>query len=164
MRLRVFGTLVFAALAAIVYAQKVNVDSDRSAPFATYRTYAWTEGTPSPNPLGETRIRAAVDAQLMAKGLMPANGAAPDVFVATHVIAQQRQEVIANGFGYWGLGGGAVVQTYLEGMLVVDLYDANTRKLVWRGVGTDTVSSKPEKNAKHINEAVQKMFEKYPPV
>ena len=164
MRMRLFVTVVFAAIAASVFAQKVNVDSDRSAPFATYKTYAWTEGTPSPNPLGEGRIHAAVAAQLAAKGLMPATSGAPDIYVATHVVTQERQELVANGFGYWGYGVGATIQTYLEGMLVVDIYDAKSKKLVWRGVGTDTVSHKAEKNAKHVNEAVEKMFEKYPPV
>jgi len=52
------------------------------------------------------------------------------------------------------------VRTYLEGTLVVDLFDAANRKLVWRGVATDTVSDNPQKNAEHIDKAVEKMFGK----
>src|SRR5258705_4874905 len=59
------GTLLAGPAA---FAQDVNTDFDRSANFASYRTYAWTPGTPSPNPLGEQRIHAAVDQQLAAKG------------------------------------------------------------------------------------------------
>jgi len=78
------------------YAQKVNTDSDPAAPCSTLTTYAWTAGTPSPNPLAEQRIHAAVDAQLAAKGLMLVNSN-PTMFVATHVTTHQQQQVIANG-------------------------------------------------------------------
>src|SRR5712672_1307735 len=40
-------------IAVVAHAQNVNTDSNPSAPFATYKTYAWTPGTPSPNPLSE---------------------------------------------------------------------------------------------------------------
>ena len=41
-----------------------------------------------------------------------------------------------------------------------DLAVAANRKLVWRGVATDTVSDNPQKNAEHIDKAVEKMFGK----
>jgi hypothetical protein len=66
-------------LTTLACAQKVDVDSDPSAPFASYRTYAWAQGTPSPTPLGERRFHFAVDAQLAARGLTEV-GVAPDLF------------------------------------------------------------------------------------
>jgi hypothetical protein len=36
--------------------------------------------------------------------------------------------------------------------------------MVWRGVATDSVSDKPQKNAQRINKALEKMFAKYPGV
>jgi hypothetical protein len=143
----------------------VSVDSDPAAPFATYKTYAWVDGTPAPNPLNEDRLRAGVDARLALKGFRM-NTTSPDVFVTTHVTTKERQELIANGFGYgpwWGGGlGTATIETYVEGTLIVDLYDAQTKKMVWRGVATATASDKPSKNASKINKALDKMFEKYP--
>src|SRR5262245_33045096 len=47
---------VGALLAASAYGQKVTTDSNPSAPFASYKTYGWTDGTPAPNPLAEQRI------------------------------------------------------------------------------------------------------------
>jgi hypothetical protein len=151
---------------AIVHAQKVNVDSDPAAPFATYKTYAWTAGTPAPNALSDQRLHTSVDARLAARGLAM-NTTAPDVIVATHVTTKEKQELIANGFGYgpWGFGGGlgtASVETFIDGTLVVDLYDAKTKKMVWRGVATATASDKPTKNTDKMNKALDKMFEKYP--
>lgn len=150
---------------AVVYAQKVSVDSDPAAPFATYKTYAWVEGTPAPNPLNEDRLRMAVDARLALKGLRM-NTTNPDLIVVTHVTTKERQQLEVNGFGYgawWGGGyGTANVETYVEGTLVLDLYDANTKKMVWRGVATATASDKPTKNMSKMNKALDKMFEKFP--
>ena len=47
--------------------------------------------------------------------------------------------------------------------MIVDIGDAAAKRYIWRGTATDTVSSNPEKNAKTINQAVKKMFEKFPP-
>ncbi len=148
---------------AVLYAQKVNVDSDPAAPFATYKTYAWADGTPAPDPLNEERIHSAVDARLAGRGLAM-NTAAPNLIVATHVTTNERKELVVSGFGpgpWWG-GGAAQVETYVEGTLIVDLYDAKTKKMVWRGVATATASDKPSKNASKINKAFDKMFEKFP--
>jgi hypothetical protein len=150
---------------SVVYAQKVSVDADPAAPFSTYRTYAWANGTPAPNPLNEDRIHAGVDARLAAKGLAM-NTTAPDLIVATHVTTKERQELIAQGFGYgpwWGTGyTSSNVETYFDVTLILDLYDAKTKKMVWRGAATATASEKPSKNAEKIAKALDKMFEKFP--
>jgi hypothetical protein len=153
------------AIGTAAYAQKVSTDSDPAAPFATFTTYAWTTGTPSPNGLAEQRIHAAVDAQLAAKGLMLVQSN-PTMFVATHVMTHQQQQVVANGFGPWGFSafGPATIETYVQGTLIVDLYNAATKKMVWRGVATGTASDKASKNTEKIDRALVKMFERYPPV
>jgi len=151
-------------------AQKVVVDSNPAAAFASYRTYTWTVGTPAANPLAEQRIHALVDQQLVAKGLSKAT-ASPDVVIATHVVTKEEKELNVNDFGGfgWGYGYGfggtrtATVETYTVGTLVVDIYDAKTKMLVWRGTGTDTLSSKPDKNTGKADKALDKMFKQYPP-
>jgi len=150
--------------ATVAYAQKVSVDSDPAAPFASYKTYAWVPGTPAPDPLNEDRLHAAVNAQLESRGLAM-NTTAPDLIVTTNVTTQERQELIPEGFGWgpWlGAYGPAAVETYVEGTLVVDFYDAKTKKMIWRGVATATASDKPTKNAKKMNKALDKMFERFP--
>jgi hypothetical protein len=156
------GALLVAP--ATAFAQNVNVDSDRNAPFAQFRTYAWTAGTPSANPLAENHIRAAVGSQLAAHGFTLS--ATPDVFVATIVVAQEYPERVANGFGGGQVFGGdrtPSVQTYETGTLIVDLYDARSKQLVWRATGADTLNDKSIKNTAKMNKAVAKMFEQYPP-
>jgi hypothetical protein len=165
MKIGRLAALALVMSTAAAYAQKVNVDSDPAAPFATYKTYAWVDGTPAPNPLNEDRLHMAVDAHLALRGLRM-NTTDPDVVVVTHVTTKEHQELVVSGFGYgawWGGGyGTANVETSIEGTLVVDLYDAHTKKMVWRGVATATASDKPTKNAKKMDKALDKMFEKFP--
>ena len=170
------GTLALAVLVLApvsAFAQKVNTDFDPSAPFAKYKTYAWAEGTKSPNPLGEDRIHQAVETRMAAAGFTKAAGN-PDVFIATHAMGKEEKEIITTGFDYgygyyrWGgaMGGGmttSTVNSYTVGTLILDMYDGSTKKLVWRGTGSDTLSDKAEKNAKKVDKALQKMFKEYPP-
>src|SRR5262249_34756738 len=92
-------------LTAVVYAQKVVVDSDPKAPFATYKTYAWVDGTPAPNPLNEQRLHAAIEAKLAERGLTWGRSN-PDLVVTTHVTTKDRQELVVSGLGYGWVGGG----------------------------------------------------------
>src|SRR5262245_51475441 len=147
MKRQMITALALAALTAgVVYAQHVNTDSDPAAPFATYKTYAWTPGTASAVSLTEQRIHDGVNAQLQGKGMTQVDSN-PNVFVATHVTTRTVPQVIADGFGPWGLGAGMeTVQNYTEGKVVVELYDATKSKMVWRGVVNWIVSAKREVN------------------
>ena len=54
-------------------------------------------------------------------------------------------------------------QDYKEGTLVIDLYDAKTKQLIWRGSAEDTLSEKEAKNEKNLDKGVAKMFKGFPP-
>ena len=45
---------------------------------------------------------------------------------------------------------------------MVDVSDTKGHNLLWRVVGSDTVTDSAEKNEKKIQRAIEKMFEKYP--
>ena len=156
--------LIALMTTAVVVAQKVNVDSNPSAPFASYKTYAWVTGTTAPNPLNDQRLHASVDQRLMARGLTQ-NAASPDLVVITHVTTQEHHELVPTGFAYgpwWGGYGGAYIDTLVEGTLIVDFYDARTKQMVWHGVATASASEKPTKNMEKMNKALDKMFAKFP--
>jgi uncharacterized protein DUF4136 len=53
-------------------------------------------------------------------------------------------------------------ETSNVGTLVVDIYDAQGKKMIWRGISQGTLSNKGSKNEKEMNKAVEKMFKKYP--
>ena len=68
-----------------------------------------------------------------------------------------------------GLGpdrsGSATIQPILVGALVVDITDARTRALVWRGMASGDIkpNDKPEQRDKKMAKATEKMFKNYPP-
>lgn len=155
------GVLMLAV--ASIVAQQVNADFDKTTPFATFKTYTWTQGTipASASPLMVQRVNAAVDAELSAIGLLKVDKD-PDVLVAVH--GATKEDVSLQSWGYSPrFGGGQVdVNRVLVGTLMVDIIDARAKKLAFRATASDTVSDNPQKNEKKIHKAVEKMFEKYP--
>ena len=51
--------------------------------------------------------------------------------------------------------------TYTEGTLIVDAYEPGENEMVWRGNGTVTLKSKPEKVSKQITKIMTKMGTKW---
>ena len=155
--------------AAASFAQQVKTDYDRTADFTHYKTYSW-EKVQTQNPLWVSRIKEAVNSALAAKGWTEASSGASVSIVAIEMTRnQQTLDTFYNGFGGgWRWGGGfgdatTTVDTYKVGTLVVDLFDANTKKLIWRGSSSDTLSDKSDKNITNLDKGVQKMFNHFPP-
>jgi hypothetical protein len=147
----------------------VKTDYDRNADFTRYKTYSW-EKVQTQDQLWVDRIEGAVNAALAAKGWTQVPSGGNVAIVAIEMTKnQQTLDTFYNGFGGgWRWGGGfgdatTTVDTYKVGTLVVDLFDANTKKLIWRGSSSDTLSDKSDKNIKNLDKGVQKMFDHFPP-
>jgi hypothetical protein len=166
MKGRTLLALAIATLGgAAAYAESTNAVGDTAAPFSSYNTYAWTAGTTSPDAVTERRIHAAVEAQFSGKGVRLAEpDETPTIYVATHVVTNQKKDLIANGFATTSLDGksGAAIPALSKGMLVVDVYDASSKKIVWRGVATGTGSDGPTRNADRIEKALADLFKQLP--
>jgi hypothetical protein len=164
---------------ALVIAQKVSYDYEKSANFAAFKTYAHKDGTKVGQPLIDDRVVAAIDLQLATKGLTKSESD-PDLFVVYHVAFDKQKDISTYSSGYgggygaygWGWGGGwaggtstTQVRDILIGTLVIDMADAKKGQLAWRGMGVKEVNTQanPEKRDKSINEAVKKIFKNYPP-
>jgi hypothetical protein len=169
------GVTLLSATAS--FAQQVKTDYDRSTDFAQYKTYSW-ENVHTQNPLWVDRIKAAVNSALAAKGWMQVeSGGGVAVMAMEMTKDHQTLNTYYDGFGGgWGwrgwfragFGDGfgdstTTESTYKVGTLVVDLFDSNTKKLIWRGSSSDTLSSKSDKNIKNLDRGVEKMFDRFPP-
>ena len=55
------------------------------------------------------------------------------------------------------------VSEYTVGTLVVDIFNAKSKQLLFRGTASDELSDKPEKNQKKLAKASDKMFKDFPP-
>ena len=51
--------------------------------------------------------------------------------------------------------------TYERGTLIIDIWDAKTNKAIFRGTAEAVVKDKPEKEAKQIEKAVEKIGKKF---
>jgi hypothetical protein len=163
---------IMLLLAGIASAQQVKTDYDRSANFAQYKTYSW-EHVKTQDALNVDRIKSAVNTALAAKGLTQVDSGGEISIVAVEMTQnQQTLNTFYNGFGGgWGwrrFGGGlgeatTTTETYKVGTLVVDLFDASRKKLLWRGSSSDTLSNNSDKNIKNLDKGVEKMFKKFPP-
>ncbi len=155
-------------LSGMSSAQDVKTDYDRNANFAQYKTYSW-EQIKTQDPLMVDRIKSAVNGVLAAKGLMEVPLGADISIVAMETTKnQQTLDTFYNNLGggwRWGGFGDATTTTenYKVGTLVIDLFDTNTKNLLWRGSASDTLSNKSEKNIDNLDKGVEKMFRKFPP-
>ncbi len=149
-------------------AQQVKTDYDRGANFTQYKTYSWANVKAS-DPLWVDRIKSSVESALAAKGLTQVESGG-DMSITAMEITRNEQTLNTfydNGFGGWRWGGfgnaTTTTETYKVGTLVVDLFDTQSKKLVWRGSSSDTLSNKSDKNIKNLNKGVDKMFKHFPP-
>jgi hypothetical protein len=171
--------VVMAALALGVgtgaFAQDVSVDYDKSADFSKIKTFALKMGTAWGNPLGEKRVANEIEEALTAKGWSKADESKADAIVVLHGATQVKKDLNTfysggmggYGYRYGGFGGGGTAHTsvseYTVGTLVVDIFDAKSKSLLFRGTATDELSDKPEKNQKKLAKVSDKMFKNFPP-
>jgi len=171
MRFRLFvsaAAVVLMGTAAM--AQKVTYDVDRSANFAAFRTYAWVPGTNLSDPLNHKRVIEAVSAQLAARRLTGVDaGEGPDLLVAYHATFDRSLQIsgFATGWGPYRFGGGSATartEQILNGTLVIDVIDARTRTIIWRGTASKEVDTdaKPETRDRNITRAAERLFKNYP--
>ena len=172
MRKKVIVLIGFALfLANASFAQQVKTDYDRAANFSQYKTYSW-EKVQTADPLSVDRIKAAVNSALAAKGWTQVESGG-DISIIAIEINRDHQTLntyyddFGGGWRWRGFGGfgesTTTFDTYTVGTLVVDLFDAKTKNLVWRGVSSGMLSDKSDKNIKNLNRGVQKMFQHFPP-
>ena len=54
------------------------------------------------------------------------------------------------------------VETYKVGTLVVDIFDASSKRAIWHGFASDALSDSAKSNAQATEEAVDKLFRNFP--
>ena len=163
--------------AAVVFAAgcaTMNVSShiERGVNFTQYVTYEW--GPPDNLPVGDPRLdnnpffndylQGAIEKQMAAKGYERADaGVAADLLIHYHASVNQRFDVyqpdLERGYCYGNCE--PQVNNFEQGTLVVDIVDAQTKKVVWRGWAQDTMTGVIDNQArleKQVDEGVAKMM------
>jgi hypothetical protein len=172
MRFAAFVSAACLAMGTLTMAQNITYDFDRSANFTAYKTYAWVQGTVLADDINHKRVVDAVSAELAAKGLTRIDASdRADVLVAYHATFDRNLQIsgFSTGWGPYRLGGGSGVaraEKILTGTLAVDVVDARTKTIVWRGIASKEVDpdADPIKREKNIRRAAERLFKNYPPV
>ncbi|UXX78158.1 DUF4136 domain-containing protein [Reichenbachiella carrageenanivorans] len=161
---------------------QVKSDYDKEADFTQYKSYTfagWQDDSDKIlNDFDKKRILDALKSEFSDRGmeLVEADG---DAVITLFVVVNQKTSTTAytdfnGGMGYrgrwgWGMGAGMATATttysendYNEGTLVIDMYDASGKQLIWQGVMTSTVQEKPKKREKTIPKKMAKLMKSYP--
>ena len=177
---KLFGLLAVAAIVATpTVAQKITIDYAHDFDFSEVNSFQYVETKDSNvgNDLTDDRLHAAIIREMKENGGQEVTSD-PDVFITYHVVTKDNTVFNTTSYGYggWGPGWGGYgrygygygagigpmdsttrAYTYTDGTLIIDAYDPETKKLIWRGTGTVTLKSKPEKQAKQVDKILDKM-------
>ena len=175
--LQAVALVLIVSLAA--QGQKIHVNKyDPTADFSKFKTFAWVPHGAVAHPILAADIVGAIEDQLTQKGLKLV-ASNPDLIIRVYGSIDQESTFYSNDPLYNATGGippfdpsfsgpalagtwGNTTVTVHKGELVVDLIDANAKKLVWRGMAQQNLSTKPEKLLNQVQDAVVKMFKQCP--
>lgn len=170
--------LYISALAPGCSPVSIKHDYDNEADFAALKTYAWMAAPANPatslraalerNSLLDKRLKESTDRLLAAKGYATSTEN-PDFLVQYHIGAEDKINVTDWGYGYgrygrW-YGGGVEVNQYKEGTLILDIVEAKSKQLMWRGFATTTIdpNASGEQRRKKLDEVMTKILAEFPP-
>lgn len=177
-RIRVATAALLVGIALPALAQKPQIQWNDEYDFDQVNTFMWQSideaQMSAANPFMHSLIKNLLAAELATSGLTEVT-ANPDVYVtyygSTETEVQLRTDSYGYSYGGYGMGGwgyygygaaGPISSTTRQveirhGTLVVDIWDAATRELVWRGTVTDVMSSDAEKNERLVTKAISKL-------
>ena len=157
--------LLFLALPALAFAQKVTVEFDQSMEFSSLKTFKLLDGTFNSkdstlnNDIVRKNLQNDIRRKLTAKGLTE-SADKPDVIVSYSLGSANRKQTDRYPTR-WG-GARRVTTHYAEGTLVIDMRDPLRQELVWRAVAVAD-SHDPARIQARLGDMVRKSFDKFPP-
>lgn len=165
------GVLLVAALVAGCASMEVTVEHSRGVDFAEFETFQYQDSDLSLADTHPTAHRRAVDAikrELTTNGLTETDSR-PDLFVTYYGEIAENATVDPARVGYnansrfYVVGDTTTFMSVDRGSTVVDLWDASSKELIWRGRADKMLSRDPDANLAKIDEGIAKMFQNFPP-
>ena len=173
-----YATVIVAAcLLSGCATMRVSSHTERGLAWSQYHTFDWGQADSLPpsdprmqqDPYFRDRFEGAVERQMAAKGFeRSAASAAPDLLIHYHAAIGERIDAdeIGRQSGYCdAVDCTPRVTRYEAGTLVVDIVDARTRRLIWRGWAQDSVEDvlgNRDRVRQTIEDGVSRMFSAFP--
>jgi len=171
-------TVVAAALLLAGCATlRVSSHTDRGLVWSKYTTFEWGPADALPagdprldkDPFFQDHVEGAIEKAMTTHGFArSAASERPDVLVHYHANVMERLDVdqVDRGYGYCSTADCQPRVTHYEaGTLVVDIVDAGSNVLIWRGWaqgGLDGVLGNRDRLRRRIDESVRQMFKTLP--
>jgi hypothetical protein len=173
-RLHVLMPALLLAACASTRNTTVQTDFDAQARFFDYHSYSWMAQPDGGSNLMPQRILADIDARLQAAGWKRVADGQGQVHVSAHVTTRDGQtyNTFYSGLGHdltWMTGryvpSSVVMSTdsYRAGTLVVDMFDAASRRAIWRGSASGVLPDDASQREAAVDAAVARMFADFPP-
>ena len=149
-----------------VLGQQVSVNYNHEVDFSQFHTYAW--GSNNANAIKDSilaqQAQQDINAAMQSKGFtMVQENQNPDLLLTANGGMREQTSWNAWGMRGWGGGMGSITpEQNVEGTMIVDLFNAKSQELVWRGIAENTLSNKGNKNQEMVRKAVDKMFKQWP--
>jgi hypothetical protein len=176
---RMIGALAWVAVALVAGAcastMTVSSHVDRALDISPYKTFDWGPADAVPtgdprldrDPFFKDEVQGAVEKQLAAQGIVLAPSGQPDLLVHYHANVARRIDVnrVDSSYGYCAAGECPAAMEYEAGTLVLDVIDARTNRLIWRGWAqrsVEDVLDDRDRMARLIREAVSRMLQRFP--
>ncbi len=157
---------------------KYNVDYDKEFDFSKLKTYKFLPWSPQNseriNELDRDRLYDAIRGELAARNMSEVEDD-PDAFVNLIILMQQKTGVTGYtdyyspyGYGYgYGYGRSHTSYSqysYTDGTMLVDVFDAREKRLVWQGSAAGEVKGNQKSYQKEadIRSLMSKVFSFYP--
>ena len=181
--------LFFASIALFMLScssVKVITDFDKSVDFTQYKSleyYGWADNSDRIlNRFDKERIEKAFGAEFKKRGIDVVESEG-DLIVTLFIVTEQKTQTTAHtssmGGGYggyggyynygpgYGWGGGYSTTTiseydYVVGTLLVSVYDAAKKELIWESRGEGTVDDDRSNNEEKVGKTVAKIMYDYP--
>ena len=166
-----------------MFAQKVTTDFDKSVDFTKYTSVSflgWQEDAGQMlNDFDKKRFMDAYKSEFEKRNLKLVESGG-DMAFALYVVVEQQSSTTAytnyygtgagrgyrrGGRGGWGTGYSTTTYSendYLQGTLVMDVFDGASKDQVWQAVASKTVTENPDKREKSIPKGVKKIMKKFP--
>ena len=180
--INIYAILIFGALFVLSCStMKVSYNYDQNVNFTKYHNYSWAVEEKSKQEASLTTIaRRNIIKKEVTRIIRNELGSRgfeesiknPDFLVAYHTGIKGRVDVREFGYNYttesrtWGWGPDPLqITPYQEGSLIVDIIDADSKNLVWRGIAQEIIPDNPlpEEIVKLLEEAVPKILKNFPP-
>lgn len=170
------GVLTVVAVTGALLRAETNSYFDKSYNFMPLKTFDFkAQNRLSTDPIANNRIwsdeiRGEVANTLQANGFQRTTTGKPDFVVAYYLGLKERYNVAYLDYGFpgrgrfgwrgWGGWGGDIWNIpYTESTLIVDIVDAQTNQLIWRGYDTNTIDMKrPDRRLDKAADTLVKRF------